>query len=98
MNYLYHGSTIQNLKVLEPRKRFTPGEDFQEAVIYATPVPAYAAAHAFPWSSDEGFDLETNDNIELIVPSSRKERLGIPISIYKVSADSFERTFEEKLV
>lgn len=94
--FLYHGSVVADLKILEPRKRFTPSEDFREAVIYATPVVAYAAAHAFPWSSDEGFDLKTDDIIELIVPTSQKERLHTPISVYKVPADSFEHLLEEE--
>ena len=96
MHYLYHGSVVQGLVALEPRKRFTPGEDVAAALIYATPLPGYAAAHAFPWSSDEGFDVAVeNERVTLLVPKGCEDRLLVPISIYKLPADTFKLTEEE---
>ena len=97
MEYLYHGSTVENLKRLEPRKRFTPGEKVENAYVYATPVAAFAAVHAFPWSSEEGFDIAIEDTkITFIVPIAHKERLNVPISIYTLAAGGFEKMKEEE--
>jgi hypothetical protein len=97
MDYLYHGSTAQDIKVLEPRKRFTPAGAIDYAAIYASSKPAFAVCHSFPWSSDEGIDIETEDGrIVLIVPKKFESRLQVPVSIYKVSAAGFEHTNEEE--
>jgi hypothetical protein len=96
MKYLYHGSTTQNIKILEPRKRYTPQGKIDYFAIYATPLPAYAAAHSFPWSTDEGVGLDVDQSgVNLSIPISLKERLQIPVSIYKVSSDNFRHTKEE---
>ena len=96
MEYLYHGSIIQNLKILKPRKRYTPAGKIDFAAIYATKLPAYAACHSFPWSSKEGIDLNIIGNkISLEIPSKFKDRLKTPISIYKISSKDFEHTKEE---
>ncbi|HEY1037122.1 MAG TPA: hypothetical protein VGE62_00905 [Candidatus Paceibacterota bacterium] len=97
MEYLYHGSTIQGLKTLEPRKRHTPSSAMDYEAIYATPLPAYAAAHSFSWSTDEGVDLNvfSGKDVSLVVPANFKERLQVPISIYKLPADGFEHTADE---
>jgi hypothetical protein len=97
MEYLYHGSITQNLKTLEPRKRYTPAGKIEFAAIYATPLTAYAAAHSFPWSSEEGVKLEViNSKVFLKIPSKFKEKLESPVSIYKISTENFEHTKEEK--
>ncbi|MEK7184720.1 MAG: hypothetical protein AAB683_01110 [Patescibacteria group bacterium] len=97
MKYLYHGSITQNLKKLEPRKRYTPAGKIDYSAIYATPLPAYAAAHSFPWSTDEGVGLDVSENgVDLFIPNKFKSRLQVPISIYKISAESFLRTKEEE--
>ena len=96
MKYLYHGSTTQNIKTLEPRKQYTPQGKIDYSAIYATPLPAYAAAHSFPWSTDEGVKLDVDENgVDMSIPKSLKERLQVPISIYKISPDGFEHTQEE---
>jgi hypothetical protein len=61
MEFLYHGSTVQGLKTLEPKKRFTPAGAIDYSAIYASRSPAFAICHSFPWSSDEGIDIETKD-------------------------------------
>ena len=97
MNYLYHGSTTQNLKTLEPRMRYTPAGKIEYAAIYATPLLPYAIAHSFPWSSEDGIGLDViNENVSLSVPVNLKERLQVPISVYKVLAENFEHTKEEE--
>lgn len=61
---LYHGTLTDNIELLEPRLRYTPGEEEDSpAGIYATDDPAFAAAHAFPWSSLEGIDLHYEGRI-----------------------------------
>jgi hypothetical protein len=97
MNHLYHGSTTQNIKVLEPRKRFTPAGKIDFDAIYASPLPAFAAAHSFPWSSEEGIGLDVNrDKVVLSVPMKFADRVYVPVSIYKLSSDDFEQTKEEE--
>lgn len=96
MDYLYHGSTTQNLKTLEPRKRYTPQGKIDYSAIYATTLPGYAATHSFPWSSDEGVGLDVDEEkISLSIPKILAERLQTPISIYKISNENFEHTQEE---
>ena len=96
MKYLYHASTTQNIKTLEPRKRYTPQGKINYSAIYATPLPAYAVSHSFPWSTGEGVILNVNNSIVyLSIPKSFKERLQVPISIYKLSSEGFKHTEEE---
>lgn len=93
--YLYHGSIVPDIKILEPHKRYTPiGVDFE--AIYASPLMAYAVAHSFPWGSDEGFDLDVRDEkVYFSVPARFKNRLQVPVYIYKISSDKFEYAEEE---
>ncbi len=97
MEYLYHGSTTQGIKLLEPRKRFTPAGAIDYSAIYASSSPAFAICHSFPWSSDEGIDIEIKDGrMQLLVPSQLRDRLNTPISLYKILSVGFERTQEEE--
>lgn len=94
--YLYHASTTQGLKTLEPRQRYTPSRNMKFPAIYATPLAAYAATHSFPWSTDEGVKLNTADGvISLSVPESFRERIQVPISIYKLPDTNFVHTDDE---
>ncbi|MDB5258978.1 MAG: hypothetical protein JWO73_186 [Candidatus Taylorbacteria bacterium] len=82
--------------MLEPRKRYAPAGKIEFAAIYATPLPVFAAAHSFPWSSDGGVGLDViHGNVSISVPKELKSRLLVPISIYKVPSDGFENTKEE---
>lgn len=64
--FFYHGSSTDGINRLEPRLRYTPGEELDSpASIYASDLPAFAAAHSFPWSSDEGIDLYQDNCREL---------------------------------
>jgi len=95
---LYHGSTTQYLLRLEPRRRYTPAGKIEYAAIYATPLKAYAAAHAFPWSSDEGIGLSViDDEVHMSIPETLRERLSMPISIYTLpmKKNDFIHTEEE---
>lgn len=97
LNVLFHGSQTDNIGALEPRQRYTPGnEKGSPAGIYVTDNPAYAAAHSFPWSSDEGVDLyfergEENgrEYVVLEVPKEIETRMQQPVYIYTVKPDSF---------
>ena len=89
---VYHGSKIKNIKELEPRKRYTPGILGNKAnlLIYAAADPAYAAGHAFEWSSDDGIDIYDNEGIvTLEVPKKFKSKLNISICIYELSSKTF---------
>jgi ABC-type dipeptide/oligopeptide/nickel transport system ATPase component len=95
--YLYHGSTTSGIKVLEPSHRYSPAGKIEYNAIYATPMKAYAAAHSFPWSSDEGVNLDVVEGkVIFAVPQNFRERLQVPISIYKVSLENFVHTKEEE--
>lgn len=83
--------------MLRPHKRYTPSDAITYEAIYATPLPAFAAAHSFPWSTKEGVHLEvSNGQVIFILPKEFKERLQVPISIYKIPINTFLQTQEEK--
>ncbi len=89
---VYHGSIIAGIKILEPKKRFTPGALGKDVplAIYATDDPGYAAAHSFPWSSREGFDAYyKSDKLILKVPKLFQDRLEQEICIYTLPVKQF---------
>lgn len=97
-SFLYHGSSTPGIEILEPRKRYTPGyEQNSPEGIYASDDPAFAAAHAWEWSSNEGILLyyeedETQEGftyVHLEVPSNIYERLNQTIYIYTLDSRSF---------
>ena len=96
-NVLFHGSQTDNIQKLEPRRRYTPGqEENSPSSIYATDNPAYAAAHSFPWSSDEGANLyfeyeerTRRESVVLKVPKKIQARMQFPVYIYTVKSDGF---------
>jgi len=91
--YFYHGSLTDEIERLEPRLRYTPGnESNSPAGIYASDLPAFAAAHSFPWSSDEGIDLYVvGETVMLEIPRSLVERLQIPVHVYRVENKLFSQ-------
>jgi|688.fasta_scaffold13350_5 hypothetical protein len=100
--FLYHGSDTPGIVQLDPRQRFTPGNEKEvPASVYATSDPAFAAAHAFPWSSSEGIDLYYGENengekkVCLEVPKVIFERLNKPVSIYTLDGKGFTWLKEE---
>ncbi len=92
--FLYHGTTSFDVKKFEPRRRSTPGIYMDQEVpeaIYAGDDPAYCAAHSFPWSSNEGFQLGFIDGkVVFIVPDELKDRLNVKVYVYKMPSDAFE--------
>jgi len=94
---LYHGSATPALTEIEPRSRFIPvgvSEAHWPALVYASSIPAFAAAHAFPWSTNEGFELSVSGVgcVTLSVPRQHQQRLQCPAYLYAVPADSFVAT------
>ncbi len=97
LNILFHGSQTDNIGALEPRRRYIPGnEEGAPEGTYATDNPAYAAAHSFPWSSDEGvylcFERDEENGREYVlleVPKEIEARMQQPVYIYTVKSDSF---------
>ncbi len=95
---LYHGTVAEGVEALAPRRRYTPGAlgDDPPPAVYATDDPAYAAAHAFPWSSKEGFGLSYDAPYErggrpvLRVPAAQEHRLERPVFVYALPAEGFE--------
>jgi hypothetical protein len=89
--FFYHGSSTDGIKCLEPRLRYTPGEELSSpSSIYASDLPAFAAAHSFPWSSDEGIDLYVDKQTVIMeVPLSIYERLLRKTYIYVVDSNQF---------
>ena len=89
----YHGSSTSNLKKLIPQIRFTPTGGEYKGLVYLTPNKGYACCHAFPWSSDEGFDLDMNDETRELtfkIPEEHAHRLKIPIYIYEVEGSEYK--------
>lgn len=93
--YLYHGSDIPNIKTLRPFKRSTPGAYRGREIppaIYAADDPAYCLGHSISWGSDEGFKLGYYSNGPCVfeIPIEHKDRIMIPVYLYKVSSDKFK--------
>lgn len=102
MESIYHGTTQKDLQVIKPFKRYTPGgENVAGSIpprIYATYNPAYAVAHSFPWPSDDGVDIVTEDNIvTVVVPKNKKRVLEQSVCIYTLPDDIFTYTKEEEM-
>jgi hypothetical protein len=94
--FVYHGSVTGNIDVFEPRKRYVPSGANVPPRVYAAINPAFAAAHSFPWSSDEGIDLSIEgEKVVLCIPERFKDRLSQFIYIYKLKGDDFIPTSEE---
>ncbi len=101
MKPIYHGTVQQGLQIIRPFKRFTPGgselADQIPCRIYATYNPAYAVAHSFPWSSDDGVDIKVaGDNICVVVPHEKAAVLEQPVCLYTLPDDTFIYTTEEE--
>lgn len=101
MKLIYHGTIQKNLRVIKPFKRYTPGgealADSIQPRVYATYDPAYAVAHSFPWSSDDGVDISVQDNmVTLLVPKDKQKVLEQPVCIYILPDDTFSHTQEEE--
>jgi hypothetical protein len=97
---LYHGSATPALTEIEPRSRFIPvgvSEAHWPALVYASDIPAFAAAHSFPWSTNEGFELSVSGvgRVTLSVPPQHQQRLQCPAYLHAVPADSFVSTVSE---
>ena len=99
--FMFHGSRTQGLTELHPKRETHPqAEPDAPAAVYAGIDAAYCAAHAFPGSSldrvEIGFQsriengLMVNDPITLAVPKALVPKLQTPVTIYKLSPDSFE--------
>ena len=98
---IYHGTVQKGLDTIKPFKRFTPGgPEAADAIpprIYATYKAAFAVAHSFPWSSDDGIDITTeNNDVTIVVPEIRKQVLEQPVCIYTLPDDTFSPTLEEE--
>ncbi|MBU1148778.1 hypothetical protein KKI23_01670 [Patescibacteria group bacterium] len=97
--FVYHGSLTPDIEKLEPRKRSTPGgvdHEAQPDLVYAGDHPAFAAAHAFPWDTREGFELSVEgDKVLFRVPEQLRDRLKVPVHIYKLSGEGFGPTAGE---
>lgn len=89
--YFYHGSSVDGIACLEPRLRYTPGEESDSpASVYASDLPAFAAAHSFPWSSDEGIDLYIHEQTVIMeIPVALSDRLHRTTYIYMVDGNPF---------
>lgn len=101
MSTIYHGTVVKNLTTISPRKRYTPGDNATADTIgrriYASYNPAFAVAHSFAWSSEDGIDIkvEADSSISIIVPKRKAAVLSQEICIYSLPDDTFVRTTEE---
>lgn len=97
---VYHGSSTPMLTTLEPRKQSIPREVERAAwpeLVYASDLPAFAAAHAFSWGTDEGFQLvvSAGGRVTMLVPGQHRHRMQRPVYLYAAYAGSFVSTSEE---
>jgi len=103
--YLYHGSSIQNLKILGPESAIT-SHDYSKVGklikrLYATDEKKIAAAFTFRWSDSTGIKFgwyDSPENSELGVPKHLLHLLENKCSIYTISPEYFTRSsnsFEE---
>lgn len=101
MKPIFHGTIKKDLTLIKPFKRYTPGgealADSIQPRVYATYNPAYAVAHSFPWSSDDGVDILVKDEMVILVISKDKQNvLTQPVCIYTLPDDTFSHTKEEE--
>ncbi|MDD5040700.1 MAG: hypothetical protein PHY34_06165 [Patescibacteria group bacterium] len=96
---LYHGTTATAVEEFEPRRRSIPGgadPETQPKLIYASDNPAFSAAHAFLWGSNEGFELSVEkDGVLFRVPVDQQERLNVPVHVYTMPGGNFTLTSGE---
>ena len=98
---IYHGTVQQGLKTIKPFKRYTPGgaaiADSIPPRIYATFEPAYAVAHSFPWSTDDGVDITIEAGVvTILIPEHKRSVLEQPVCIYTLPSNTFVFTKEEE--
>ncbi len=101
MKPIYHGTTKKGLDIIRPFKRYTPGgKDVADSIparIYASYEPAFAVAHSFPWSSEDGIDITTEDGlVTIVVPTDKQAVLEQEVCIYTLPDDTFVPTSEEE--
>lgn len=98
---LYHGSRVQGLVCLEPRRESNPvAEPDSPAAVYAGITAVYSATFAFPGGNSKGvdrgsFSTVVNGEVKegpftLTVPARLAHYLNTPASVYVVPADKFE--------
>jgi len=99
--YLYHGSDIQNLKILKPKNNSTHDKSKINRV-YVADTKQIASAFTFRWDDSTGIKCGWvgNDSklITLEIPKNFLYLLDKPCSIYTVSPKFFTRStggFEE---
>lgn len=92
---LFHGSSVFGLTELVPMHRTTPGELRKEDVpasIYATDNRLASVMFSFPWTSQEGIDIQHCDGtLKLLVPQQLASRIENPMVVYEVDGHSFTR-------
>lgn len=89
---LYHASTEQNLKFLDPHRTMPLHLSGLKKEIYASPDKAYAAGFCFNWKPSDGIIF--NKIFEkgpwvLKVPPKYAQRLNHPCSIYELDTNGF---------
>lgn len=86
---LFHGSTIQYLRELNPSFNITTHDEILGRV-YATSIREVAVAFSFRWCNVDGVRFGIIDEqLLLSIPKSFKEKLNNPCSIYILDSDSF---------
>lgn len=92
MKVLYHASSQQNLKYIDPNKNITNHNNEKHKKVYASTDKSYSSAFSFSWSDSEGFRYgrySDNSQWELKVPPKYASRLNHPCSIYEVEEKGF---------
>jgi len=93
--YLYHGSSIQNLKVLGPDSAVTSHDYFESNKkviprVYAGDTKLIASAFTFQWNDSMGVEFGTwNGVTKFKIPKKHYHLLKNKCSIYTVSGENF---------
>ena len=90
LKVMYHGSHIQNMKVLDPKTNISKHEKTKAKWIYAMNERSLCSAFTFPWTDDMGIQFGgINGVYTLKVPKHHMTLLDKPCSIYEVDSANF---------
>jgi len=94
---LYHSSSKQGLKYLDPAETQSTHLKHLKNYVYASDEKSYSAAFCFEWHSVEGFKYgkedKTSPNWVLQIPKRFEERLKQKCSLYYVSSKGFKKVY-----
>ena len=90
IQYLYHGSHIQGLKILSPKFNTSRPMNHKGNYVYAAENKKIASGFTFSWTDADGIKYGgMNDILEIQIPKRLIKLIKKPCSLYKVDSSSF---------